>query len=121
MARECFVQTSLVVLGEYRGVVWYQVSVRQRVAWLTILTTLFAPIGSAVGSLLKNTSFVLLLLGASVGGHFGAKYGAWKQARADAVQIRNGGQTPVTPRVRPIRDLIHVIVGDPPDAEESDD
>lgn len=86
--------------------------------WLTIIAGVLAPIITAASALLKDTSVVLILLGCSLGFHFGDTYGRWRQAKADSVVVRNGTVTPA-PR-RPIRDLIHSIVGDPPDGEDND-
>ncbi len=92
-------------------------------AWLTIFGTILGPalggLMTAIGAMLKNTSFVLILLGASLGFHFGDEYGRWRQTGADKITVKNGGQ-PVTPRVRPIRDLIHFVVGAEPGEEDEE-
>ena len=87
-------------------------------AWLTIIGALFAPLITAVSALLKDTSVVLILLGISIGFSGGDRYGRWRQAKADSATIHSGGGVTPTPRVRPIRDLIHSIVGDPPEEDE---
>ena len=87
-------------------------------AFLTIISALLGPVITAVSALLKDTSVVLILLGCSLGFHFGDEYGRWRQTRADAASVRSGGgNVQPAPRVRPIRDLIHAVVGDPPEAE----
>ena len=88
---------------------------------LTIITAIIGPVVTALTALLKDTSVVLILLGCSLGFHFGDQYGRWRQTKVDAVAIKSGGGSqPAPPRVRPIRDLIHSIVGDAPNQEDED-